>query len=311
MKKKSYRDNFDILNKGIVAVACNDAGATNIIINWLKAMPNVKVKVHLGGPAINLWKHQFPDFTNLSLEEALEESSLLLSGTGWASSLEHQARSLASSLGIFSVAVIDHWVNYESRFFREGSFTYPDEIWVVDGYGFNLAKLKFPQINIKMLPNYYLDEQVAKIKKIEQTSRRHVEETNILVALEPIRDEWHKGDARPGEFQALDYFIKNISFLAKGMVNIRLRPHPSDHDGKYDKWIEQQSLDAKIYTSINSTLAEDVAWSNIVVGCQTYVLVIAISAGRRAIISMPPYAPKSLLPYPEIEEIRILNKEVS
>lgn len=307
---KSYSNTFEILNDGIVTVACNDAGATNIIINWLKAMPNVTVKVHLGGPAINLWEHQFPNFTNYSLDEALEGSSLLLSGTGWASSLEHDARTLALSLQIYSVAVIDHWVNYESRFLREGNFTYPDEIWVVDEHGFKLAKSKFPDIIVKILPNYYLDGQVALIKNIEKTKISHAGEFNILVALEPIRSEWQKGNSKPGEFQALDYFIKNISCLAKGIINIRLRPHPSDYDGKYDKWIEQQSLDVIIDTSKNTSLVEDVAWSDIVVGCQTYVLIIAISSGRRAVISMPPYAPESILPYPEIEEIRVLNNEV-
>jgi hypothetical protein len=295
---------LDVLTKGVVAVACNDAGAANIIINWLRVMPQVKVRAHLGGPAIALWYREFPDSINFSLDDALQGSSLLLSGTGWASSLEHNARSGASSKGIFSIAVIDHWVNYESRFVRDGSVVYPDEIWVVDEHGYRLANSVFTNQTIRMLPNYYLDEQVALTKIFGKTLPDHDGETNILFALEPIRTTWQENDLRAGEFQALDYFIQHLGLITQGVVNIKLRPHPSDYPRKYDDWIDRQTLGAKLHVSQNSALAEDLAWSDIVVGCQTYVLIIALTSGKRTISCLPPYAPESLLPYPGIEELR-------
>jgi hypothetical protein len=295
---------LDLLNKGVVAVACNDAGATNIIINWLKAMPEIKVRPHLGGPAIDLWYRAFPDSINCSLDDALQGSSLLLSGTGWASNLEHNARLGAVSKGILSIAVIDHWVNYESRFIRDGSVVYPDEIWVVDEHGYRLANSVFTNQTIKLLPNYYLDEQVELTKVVEQTLPDHHGETNVLFALEPIRAIWQENDPRAGEFQALDYFIQHLGLISKDVINIKLRPHPSDYPEKYDDWIDRQTLDTKIHISQNIALAEDLAWSDIVVGCQTYVLIIALTLGKRTISCLPPYAPESLLPYPEIEELR-------
>lgn len=299
---------LDILKKGQIAVACNDAGAANIIINWLKFMPEVTFRVHLGGPAEALWNRAFPGTINYGLDDAMNGSSMLLSGTGWATSLEHKARYSASNNGIFSVAVIDHWVNYESRFFRNGRFIYPDQIWVVDKYGYDLAKSAFSNQVIKLMPNYYLDEQVRKIKEFEKTFLRNTEEKNILYALEPIRVSWKHDEVIAGEFQALDYFVNNLSEISRGPINMRLRPHPSDNPGKYDDWVGQQNLDAKIDISEGTPLFEDVAWSDIVVGCQTYVLIIGLTAGKRSISCLPPYAPDSLLPYPEIEEFRKKTK---
>lgn len=295
---------LDILKKGHIAVACNDAGAANIIISWLKSMPEVTIRAHLGGPAEALWFEAFPGTINYNLDDVMNGSSMLLSGTGWATSLEHNARYSAAKKGIFSVAVIDHWVNYKARFFRDSRFIYPDQIWVVDKYGYAIAESVFSNHVIKLMPNYYLDEQIKKIKEFEETLRSKVGETNILYVLEPVRAPWKRDEVVAGEFQALDYFVSNLSGVSSDSINLRLRPHPSDKPGKYDRWVYQQNLGTKINISERTSLFEDVAWSDIVVGCQTYALVIALTAGKRSICCLPPYAPESVLPYPEIEELR-------
>lgn len=302
----------DILNDyiyGNVAIVCNDAGAANIIINWLKNMPNQKFRVHLDGPAKELWRRAFPDIKNFSLDDALSECDMLISGTGWASNLEHNARIVALSKDIFTVGVIDHWVNYEARFSRLGKTVYPNEIWVVDEYSFSIAKSKFSNLKVRLLPNCYLDRQVSKIRELEEMSISKVKSMNILYALEPIRIPWKKEEIVSGEFQALDYFVSHIPDLTKLPVKLRLRLHPSDSLYKYDDWIDDQSSNFRIEISKNKSLAEDLAWSDLVVGCQTYVLVIALTAGKSVIISLPPWAPSSLLPYPGIKELRVIIAE--
>ncbi|MFT5211435.1 MAG: hypothetical protein ACI9CE_003174 [Flavobacterium sp.] len=295
---------LDLLLKDPVAVVCHDAGATNIIINWLKVMPKITVRVHLSGPAKELWYRAYPDTINHSLDDALQGAAMLLSGTGWASDLEYDARNIASSKGIFSVGVVDHWVNYESRFIRGGRAVYPNEIWVVDEFGYSLASENFPSVRIRLLPNCYLDEQVRLIKSLQKDSSVNPYVVNILYALEPIRVVWREGEASSGEFQALDYFLANLHKITAGSICIKLRLHPSDRPSKYFDWVNRQSPDITLEISEGRSLAEDVAWSNIVIGCQTYVLIIALSAGKRVVSSLPPYAPASLIPYPGIEELR-------
>jgi hypothetical protein len=283
------------------AIAAHDAGAANHIIAWLKNLPNDQVDqidACVAGPAFSLWLKAFPDSKISTISDSLSDAKLLISGTGWQSSLEHEARKLARNLGIKSVAVIDHWTNYRDRFIRDGEEALPDEIWVTDAYAKKLAANYFSNLLIVQLPNLYLESIVAEVY-LQEASVIKSAITRLLYVLEPIRQVWGTGD-QLGEFQALDFFIKNINLLAVGEhLLIKLRPHPSDSIGKYSQWIEsQKNLDVSLDNSL--TLAEAIAWSDVVVGCQTYAMVVALAAGRRVICSIPLGVATCVLPQTEI-----------
>jgi hypothetical protein len=284
-----------------VSIAAHDAGAANHIIAWLKKLPNDQVNqidACVAGPALSLWVKAFPDSKTSPNLASLSDAKLLISGTGWQSNLEHDARKLARNLGIKSVAVIDHWTNYRDRFIRNNEEILPDEIWVTDEYSKNLAENQFPTLPIVQLPNLYLDG-IAQEVKLKDSSEAKLKETRLLYVLEPMRQVWSASNDQ-GEFQALDFFVRNIDFLQLGRpLLIKLRPHPSEPIGKYDRWIEtQQFLDISLDNSL--TLTESIAWSNVVVGCQTYAMIVSLAAGRRVICSIPPWAPPCALPQTEI-----------
>jgi hypothetical protein len=284
-----------------LAIAAHDAGAANHIIAWLKNLPNDQVNqidACVAGPALSLWLKAFPDSKISTISDSLSDAKLLISGTGWQSSLEHEARKLARNLGIKSVAVIDHWTNYRDRFIRDGEEVLPDEIWVTDAYAKKIAENHFSNLLIVQLPNLYLESIVAEVH-LQEASVIKSTITRLLYVLEPIRQVWGTGD-QLGEFQALDFFIKNINLLAVGEhFSIKLRPHPSDSTGKYSQWIEsQKNLDVSLDNRL--TLAESIAWSDIVVGCQTYAMVVALAAGRRVFCSIPPRVATCVLPQTEI-----------
>lgn len=286
-----------------ISVACHDAGATNIIVGWLKRSPDLKVRAHLGGPAIEIWKRAFPSAENYDLDEAIEGSDVLISGTGWASDLEYEARKLSAKKKIPNIAVIDNWVNYRARFVRKGINIHPDEIWVTDRFAVSIASDEFPKIPIRLLPNHYLDSQIESIRTIKR-GNIDANSANLLYVLEPIRQIWSKSEGMPGEFQALDYFIKNRRKICELDLNIVLRLHPSDSPDKYSSWVRDQILNVK--TSKGNSLEYDIACSDYVVGCQTYALVVALMAGKRVFSSLPPHAPPLLLPYQGIQELRKL-----
>jgi hypothetical protein len=88
-------------------------------------------------------------------------------------------------------------------------------------------------------------------------------------------------------------------------VKIRLRPHPSDPLGKYDDWpLRYPKLDLSVEES--GALAEQIAWADWVVGCETFALVIALQAGRIAVSALPPWAPHCRLPQRELVHLRNL-----
>ena len=295
---------LESLLTGNIAVVCHDAGAANIIVSWLIKMPLHSVKAHMEGPARAIWSQAFPNISTFSLEEVFSDWSMLLTGTGWASDLEHKARIKASSLDIFSVAVIDHWTNYKNRFIRNEKVQLPDHICVTDEYAYTLVQELIPDIEASLMPNSYLDEQVRSIFSLKQNLSRHSSGETILYVLEPIRVNWDADDSRSGEFQALDYFITNITKISSKNVRIRIRPHPSDTVDKYRYWVNQQSI--KIEISKVNSLAEDIYWSDIVIGCQSYALVVALAAQKRVFSSLPPLAPVLVLPYPGIQQLRAI-----
>lgn len=292
-----------------LAIVAHDAGAANHIFAWLG---DEHAALCLAGPAQALWQARrgqaSPTHSPASeLGEVIAGAATVITGTGWASDLEHEARWLAQNLGIHSVAVIDHWTNYPERFVRNGEQILPDEIWVSDPYAFKIAQAAFPGLPVVELPNAYLAGLVAEIEALEATLELNqrdgaddaLRRDRVLYVLEPIRQAW--GDLpEPGEFAALDYFIahRDLAWLAPD-AEIRLRPHPSDPPGKYDDWLARQA-NPRIKLDSAPTLAAGLAWAKVVAGCQTYAMVVALAAGRTVISTIPAWAPPCVLPQLDI-----------
>ncbi len=289
-----------------LAIVAHDAGAAAHIFSWLDSgFINInECRFCLDGPAKKLFKSLKPKIKLFSIYEVLAHADTLISGTGWSSSLEHNARALAKEKGIYSVAVIDHWLNYSERFIRKDIQVLPDTIWVSDEYAHLEAKSCFPDIEIVQQRNDYLKSNIEAV--LAHSYVKQEESTNVLYLLEPIRDIW-ADDAISGEFQALDYFINSIPSLDFGKkYSIILRPHPSESLNKYDKWIE--SLDSPhIRIEKEQSLPELLAWSDIVVGCETYAMVIALSVDKRVISSLPKNAHSCRLPHENIERLNQIS----
>ena len=304
---------------GPLTIVAHDAGAANHIFAWLG---DEKPVLCLEGPARALWLDRirkgdpvtvpetlfFPGqntepyiFNETKLTEAISRSATVITGTGWESNLEHDARKLARDRGIRSIAVIDHWVNYLDRFVRNGEQVLPDEIWVSDGYAARIARLTFPTVKVVQQPNSYLEGLVSEVRCCKPLTL--VEATNrVLYLLEPIRHLWGELN-KPGELLALDYFMAERHRARIPLqAEIRLRPHPSDPPGKYQDWLSRHA-NSRVKLDPSASLAESLIWSNIVVGCQTYAMVVALACGRIVISSIPPWAPKCILPQREIRHL--------
>lgn len=273
------------------AVVCHDAGAANIVIAGLLKTGRTDWHAYMQGPAEKLWKNTFPGIALCnSLKRALDGAELLVTGTGWASDIEHEARRLAQSIGVRSVAVIDHWVNYTERFSRHGDTVWPDEFWVTDEYALEIALRTFPGRDVFQIQNFYVERQLHDIMQVEKSGN-----PELLYVLEPARSDWGRGV--PGEFQALDYFISRLPELGLPVETIiRLRPHPSDALGKYDNWISSHPS-LKIQMDDALGIAQSLGRASWVAGCESYALVLALMAGRKVYCTLPPWAPFCRLPH--------------
>lgn len=290
-----------------VVVVAHDAGAANLMFAWLREwaasglLNQHELRLVLEGPAKLAWlayQLKLPNVEKYSeLSSAMNGARTLISGTGWASNLEHSARKLAELHNIFSVAVIDHWVNYKERFERSGEVVLPDAICVADSYANTLAKHHFKGIDVLELNNAYLDQVVKSIAPVKQDS------CNLLYVLEPVRKDW--GLAKPGEFQALDYFVEHINVIIKNeSINLILRPHPSDPPGKYIQWIKDNAnLKPLLDTSVD--INQSISNAKWVVGAETFAMVIGVAAKRNVWCSLPPWAHQCRLPHSSIKHLKL------
>jgi hypothetical protein len=277
-----------------LAVVCHDAGSANIIKYWFQDNSE-GVQFFLYGPAKNIWGLSTSQVF-FDVELNLDNFGCLVSGTSWASSVEHIARIQASLLGIKSIAVLDHWVNYLSRFEKNGFARLPDELWVADDVAYKIAKETFPSVEVHSFTNMYLNAQVSKVAKPPQNG-------TLLYTLEPVRNTWGKNS--PGEFQALDYALKNLDKLSSSKINrIILRLHPSEPVEKYSDYITK---DSRIIIDSSHDLSGALSQSDLVVGVESFALVVALAAGRPVFSSLPPWAPAIRLPQREIKQIRYLQ----
>lgn len=292
-----------------VAVICHDAGSANIIYSWLESAvcknPELAndLRIYSLGPAKNLLNKYDMCHIKLScsLKDALYDAKTLIAGTGWETALELQALILAQRMGIKTISVIDHWINYSERFSIKGWSATPEEIWVTDFYAKSIARKIFPSIRIEIKPNLYISKSVDRINSLTKPSQKGL---RILYVLEPIRTTWAKGHDL-GEFDALEYFFLHVERLfSEDIDEIRLRPHPSESQEKY-RHLVTQHRSFKITLDDMIDLECSIAWSDVVVGCQTMAMVVALEAGRKVISSMPPWAPPCALPHKDIEKMAV------
>lgn len=280
-----------------VAVVCHDAGAAHLVFAWLRhwckagLLDQHHFKMVLQGPAEKAWHHHpvpLPHVVLYNSLDAIEGCHGVLTGTGWASNLEHQARQTAQALGMPSIAVIDHWVNYAMRFERDGVVVLPAHIWVADEAAARLAQAQFEGVPVLELPNVYLQQLVQHIPPVPAGCR------NLLFVLEPVRNDWGRGVQ--GEFQALDFLVQHLTQLVgHGPVQITLRPHPSDPADKYTAWIQAQgSLNIQLDQQMD--LNQSIAQARWVVGVESFALVVAAAAGRETFSALPPWAHRCRLP---------------
>jgi hypothetical protein len=277
-----------------IAIICHDAGSANIIKHWFDDIDE-GIHYFLYGPAKKIWDSNRAN-VYLDAELELHHFGCLISGTGWASTVEHNARIQAALLGLKSIAVLDHWINYSSRFERSGFIKLPDELWVADLAAHKIAKEAFPFLEVRCFPNLYLNAQVAKVAKPPRNG-------TLLYTLEPVRNAW--GRDLPGEFQALDFALENLEMLSASKINrIILRLHPSEHSEKYISYLAR---DSRIAMDCSHDLSDALSQADLVVGVESFALAVALAAGRPVFSSLPPWAPPIRLPHLKIKQIRHLQ----
>jgi len=286
--------NFNFGNK-TVGIVAHDAGAANHLIAWIVKgrFKEVNLKLSFHGPALAIAKITLSEYLAHSIEELTSTCSVIIVGTGWQTDIEYKAINIARDKSIVVITVLDHWTNFRQRFSRNKTEVLPNYLWVVDEYAKAIAAADIAEIPLSVMPNDYLDSQVELVNSYETQLSGN---KKILFLMEPIRDQWGQLSVE-GEIQSFNYFIENIKLLSiQGFIEIIIRPHPSDNLGKYSHLLMTNDA-LSVGISFDTDLAEQLAWADFVIGCQTYAMVIALSVNKTVISAIPASKPKCILPH--------------
>jgi hypothetical protein len=290
----------------MLAIVSHDAGGAEVLSSYVRHEAPSCVYV-LAGPATSIFARKLGAVATRALDAALTDADSLLCGTSWQSDLELDAIKLARSMGKHSVAALDHWVNYRERFTRGGEVHLPDEMWTFDREAEALATKLFPGVRIRRLENPYLGDVQRELAAIPLRERESDEGLSVLYVAEPVREHALRahGDERYWgyvEEDALRYFLSHLDAIGR-ISRVVVRPHPSEPAGKYEPIMAD--FDIPLETGVR-TLVEEIAASDVVVGCNSMAMVVGLSAGKRVISCIPPGGQPCSLPQREIEWLQQL-----
>lgn len=293
----------------MIGVVSHDAGGAEVVSSYLRRH-GLGYVATLGGPATRVFARKLGPVVASDLGDTIRRSTWLLCGTSWQSDLEWRAIGLAREAGKRTVAFLDHWVNYRERFERDGETYWPNEIWLGDDRGLDMARKLFDglDLTLRLVPNPYFADIREELRSAESRlgMRASCGTGRVLFVSEPIAEhallrfgnERHWGYT---ELEAVAYFLENASALGVGAERVVLRPHPSESAGKYASFID--AYPGQLLLSDGRGLVDEIAECDVVVGCNSMAMVIGLLARKRVLSCIPPGGDRCVLPQKEIESV--------
>lgn len=267
---------------GKVAIFSNDSGGAEILSSWVKTSDQPFL-VSLKGPAVEIFSRKIGSLRSLSIEEAIGKSDWVLTSTSWSSDLEYKAIKFAKESNKFVVTFLDHWVNYRERFNWHGPEILPDEIWVGDSDGYDLAIEAFPEICVKKVRNPYWHDFKNEFEDMEAITQAG--EIRILFASSNIDGaRMQQNDIGFNDNEILQKFLDNLSMLPfyEQIEQITIKNHPSELLNKYQN-INFGALKNKIILCPDKSNVLLIKENTYVAGFESMLLVLAKICGIQTI----------------------------
>jgi hypothetical protein len=290
----------------LVGICAHDAGGAELVSSWA-AGSGCRVLVAAEGPARGVFKRKLPAAELVGMEAAVDAAAWLLCGTSWQSDLERRAIQRARKTGKRVVAFLDHWTDYRERFQHGGEAVLPDELWVGDEYALALSRRLLPEVPVALVPNPYLRDLAVELAARASLLPRPEGGARLLFVSEPVSehallrfgDERHWGYT---EHDAIRYLLGHLGIVAERVARLTVRPHPAETRSKY-AWVAAET-GCPVSVSDASSLLDDIAAADIVAGCNTMAMVVALVARKRVISCIPPGGARCILPHREIEHLQ-------
>lgn len=293
----SWQAWVELLRQQELGLIAHDAGAGQLLARMARDdFPHARLS--MSGPS-NVIMHQVVRYPRLcSIAETIRESSVVVVGTGWASSEEFFALGLAQALNRRVISLVDHWGEYTERFHRVDHQLYPQEVWVTDDIAEQGVKASFPNSLVYQIPSPLTRELRSLDHKRSIGANTPL---RILLVTEPIAEhEMTKPKGLPrkayDEFLCLEYALEQIGKVVDpSKVEVCIRLHPAEARDKYDAHVIGHPH-LRITKSKEPSLTADLILADIVIGAETTALALAFDSGISSFTMVPPSLGCSALP---------------
>ena len=271
----SEADLDDIISRGWrVGIAAHDAGGAAIIGALTRKFFARNFYARTAGPASKIIDSENVSYCKTD-ESLFGNIDFLILGSGAGDYEKHFLRK-AKAKNIKTGVILDHFVNYKSRFVINNEVVYPEVCYVCDDYSYNLAKKELSDSPlIRKCQNYLLEEWRTLVSK-----RGFEDKNNILYVLENIEENWD-GAGKPWEI-AFRNFYESFDGVGCG-EKIIVRPHPKDDLSIYKDLLQYPRVVFDCDPSPIGSLCE----CGVVVGVESYLMYLAHLLGLQVYTSLP------------------------
>jgi len=263
-----------------IGVVCNDAGAAEVISEIVCSLIELHdFKFHVTGPASVIFLNKGLAAHSIPLDQLVNATDIILTGTGWQTNLESESRLLAKIASKPCYVVLDHWQDFRIRFRdKEGSYLLPDTILVTNLLALHLAQMQIPEARVIQIPDLYIETF------LKQLTFTHKLENNVSHRALYLSDGQPYSSSSPysqsTQIQKLtDHKNEVESYGQVSLDEIWIRPHPSD--------VTNDSPPGRIGdVSIviqNGQIHKQIINAPLIVGTDSMALYVAMRLGRRVL----------------------------
>ena len=273
-------------------IVSSDSGASNLIYYWYIAnKKKYTFSFNLNGYAKKIFKKK-----NKELNSKID---CIIKGTGKIKDKYIEAINYGKKNNIKTISFLDHYVNYNSRFIYKKKLILPDEIWTFDKFSFLIAKNLYKIIKIKNVNNFYLTFIKKNFKIYQKKFFKKKNYLNILFVSEPsvVNGNLNK---------QLTFNIFNFLNKYNKKIKLIFRFHPSEKSSPLLNCISDQLVNNKNITLIvdkNLSILKSLYLSDIVIGGETYAMVLALKLKKKVYTFLPIKNHKFNLPFKKINKI--------
>jgi hypothetical protein len=212
---------------------------------------------------------------------------MLITGTSANDRTEHSLWREARLLGIKSMAILDHWINYGIRFSKHGlkeigqfhkdPDIFPDFIAVMDDFAKEeTIKEGVPGEIIRVLGNphfEYLRMQACAVKNV-RASLADKKDLLVVFLSEPYTEDYGQGNEKQ--------VLKDLMDFAQGKrIKVMIKLHPKEKREKYLEYPDQNIVPSAV------SMAEVLAASDLIVSMTSMGLIEAWVLGKRILSYQP------------------------